>query len=212
MSVETIDWETVEAQLAKAAHGDAVACRDLVGGLWPHWLAMARRSRALRGVRAPDESAREVATRLAEKVGRAGSSELRSYAGWKSANPGKGAGDWIRILAANAARDVARHEGGRVDDAGVVEPSQKRLLNEFSRVVQLDDCGARPPVTALQTARQLLKYAADVLAPAQLVALREWLLGATFEQIAVEAGLADAASAQRALRAAIAQLRRRFAE
>jgi hypothetical protein len=204
-----MDWHEIARDIARAADGDAPAARALVGALWSQWLGLASASRSLRGAPDASEAAREVATRLAEKLGRPSTAELRSYEGWAAANPDKDAGDWIRILTANAARDVARQISGRAP-ADAPEPSTKRLFNEFSAFAETE-FGVRPPMTAIQTARELLDYAAEVLTNEQLSALTGWLEGASFAQLASDGAHGDEQAVRRALRSGIAVLRRRFA-
>jgi DNA-directed RNA polymerase specialized sigma24 family protein len=67
----------------------------------------------------------------------------------------------------------------------------------------------RPPVTAQETARELLEFACEHLEPDQTQALDLWLQGASFEDLA-SAQSSSPEAARRVLRAAIARLRRQF--
>jgi DNA-directed RNA polymerase specialized sigma24 family protein len=205
-----IEEDEGERLAAKAAGGDAEAARALVAALWPEWVRLAAASKALRAFPSSDEAALDVATRLAEKLGQAGSRALVGFPGWKERHPGKTFSDWVRIVTANACRDHARQLLGAEPTArDGAEVSRKRLLNEFSRILP-EEVGFRPPVTAAQTARQLLEFAQEHLPPSQLAVLERWLQGEDFDEIARAGGLPDAAAAQRALRAGVAVLRRHF--
>jgi hypothetical protein len=224
-AAEPIDNARCEALAALAVKGDAAAARALIELLWPHWVRLAQARPSLRRSSSPEDAAHEVATRLAEKLGRPGSRELALYPLWKERNAGKSFEDWVRICTANVARDLARSQLGPApaapeppasDGPPGVSPlpggiSMKRLLNELARSLPLDDVGVRPPVTAAQTARQLLEFARAHLPEPQLRALSLWLEGEDFGEIAAALSLPGALAAQRTVRAALAVLRRRFA-
>lgn len=152
----------------------------------------------------------EVLTRLVEKLARPEGGGLHLYAPWRERHPEKTFGDWIRIVVKNQIRDYVREQLGppRGADDG---PSLKRLLNEFASSPVLEELGVRPPVTAAQTARELLEFARRKLPAEQTRVLGLWLEGASFEEAGGELGL-EAAAAQRLLRAAVATLRREFAK
>jgi hypothetical protein len=70
----------------------------------------------------------------------------------------------------------------------------------------------QPSSTHAQLARELLDYAARELEPAQFAALRRWLEGVTFDELAGELGLSGPRDAERIVRAALARLRRQFGD
>ncbi|MCE9574720.1 MAG: hypothetical protein K8W52_16345 [Deltaproteobacteria bacterium] len=70
--------------------------------------------------------------------------------------------------------------------------------------------GERPPVTAIQTARELLAYAEGALTGPQRRALAQWIQGDSHDEIARDVGFADGAEAAKVVRAAIERLRREF--
>lgn len=61
-------------------------------------------------------------------------------------------------------------------------------------------------------ARRIVEYARDHLPEDQLAVLAGWLEGASFAEVASELQLADTRAAERLLRAALARLRRQFAD
>ncbi|HEY3494249.1 MAG TPA: hypothetical protein VGK73_06170 [Polyangiaceae bacterium] len=197
-------------RLAKlGAEGDASAIRKLVESLWPVWVEMVRTSRSMGPLARSEDHVHEVVTRLVEKLGRADGRGLRLYLEWRARNAEKTWADWLRIVTKNAVRDYAREQIGP-KQADPDEPSLKRLLNEFSSSVALEELGARPPLTAAQTARELLEFARRRLPADQLAALAGWLEGASFEDIGAELGIAEG-DARKLLRASVATLRREFA-
>lgn len=209
---EEVDWVRCEALAARAADGDADARRELIEVLWPTWLGLARASRALRPLARSDDSAHEVVARLVEKLGRAGGRGLRLYRPWRERHPDKTFADWMKIVVANAVRDHLREQlGATRAPPSPEDPSVKRLLNEFAGSPLLEELGVRPPMTAAQTARQLLEYARAHLPPDQWAALVAWIDGASFAEIEEQLGVREPDGGQKLVRAAIAVLRRHFA-
>jgi hypothetical protein len=100
----------------------------------------------------------------------------------------------------------------RADDG---ERLNKRMLNTLaSRLPAGDDerIGFRPLMTEAQHARELLEYAARSLDPDQFRALRSWMDGASFAELAAELGLAGPRDADRLVRAGPERLRRHFGD
>lgn len=208
---QPLDSARCEALALRVAAGDGPAWAELLVYLWPAWLRMVRKSRSMGPFSKSEDHVRNVVTNLAEKLGGEGARGLKLYAPWRERHHDKTFDDWLRIVTANAVRDYVR---GQMNDAMAAiqpEPSVKRLLNEFRTSPAIDQLGARPPVTAAQTTRQLLAFANAHLSPPQLRALALWMEGATFEDIAEEMALDEADAARKLVRAAVALLRREFA-
>ena len=85
------------------------------------------------------------------------------------------------------------------------------MLNEIAMSPAIEQLGVRPPMTAAQTARELLESARARLSTTRYRALGMWLEGASFDEIAGEIALEDAALAERQVRGALAVVRRHFA-
>jgi hypothetical protein len=148
-----------------------------------------------------------VATLLLAKFGDKEARALKRYQSWQDDHPNQDFGDWVRIV---ATRDVCSYVRDRLgprspDDS----PSQKRLLNEFTRAPALDGQSVRPPLTLEQTARELIEFASSRLPANQARALSIWLDGGTDEEIDSQLKL-PAGHGKRLVRAAIAVLRRHF--
>jgi hypothetical protein len=159
-----------------------------------------------------DDHVHDVVAKLVEKLGRPDGHELGLYPPWRARNPGKTFEDWMCILVANSARDYVRERLTQARaPAAPDDPSVGRVLNEFARSPVLDQLGARPTMTASQTARQLLEYASARLPADQYGALTRWIEGATFEEIEDELGLAELDAGRKLVRTAVAVLRRHFA-
>ncbi len=206
-----IDSSTCEALASRAVSGDEAAWQALIAHLWPELSALVRNSRTMGRFGRSDDHAHDVLTRLVERLRRDGGRGLALYAPWRERNPEKTFADWIRIVTVNVMRRYVHENLLRASaDAQAPLPSVKRLLNEFSQSPVMDR-GERPPMTNLQTARELLTFAATRLPEVQYRALVAWIETMSFEEIADQLGLGDAASAERAVRAATAVLRRQFA-
>lgn len=161
------------------------------------------------GVFRSDDHVRNIAMTLLEKFSRPDGHVLGLYVLWKDRHLDKTFSDWLRIVTKNAVRDYLRqHLGAR--KTGHEQPSIKRLLNEVAASPHLEELGARPPITAAQTARQLMEFAQDKLPSDQRDALQRWLEGESFTEMATSAGT-NPEVARRLVRAAIATLRRHFA-
>lgn len=196
--------------VSRAAAGDAPARRTLLERLWPVWTDMVRSSRSMGSFARSDDHVDAVVGMLIEKIARPDGRALRRYLDWQAAHRDQTFADWIRIVTKNAVRDHLRDQLGTGKPAQAGEPSVKRLLNEFAvSPAASEEPGHRPPVTAAQTARELLEFAALRLPGGHLRALRQWLDGASFEEIGSAEGEAPAV-ARRKVRAGIAILRRHF--
>lgn len=197
----------------RAADGDPGVWRELAEHLWPFWQHVVRASRAMGPLARSEDHVHDVVAALVEKLGPEGGAALGLYPAWRSANPGKTFADWIAIVTAYAVRDHVRRTLGRRKARDPELPSPKRLLNEFVTSPAADDpvLAVRPEMTAAQTARQLVAWAEDRLAPEQRSALMMWLAGAEVDEIGEALCAGDAEGGRRLLRAAVAVLRRRFA-
>jgi DNA-directed RNA polymerase specialized sigma24 family protein len=144
-----------------------------------------------------------------EKLSKDGCRAARLQRAWREAHPDKTVGDWLRIVTANVARDYVRERTGRASPAaGALD---KRLLSSLATLLP-DEDELRPAAMLSQTsshaARELARWADQRLPPDQRTALAAWLQAASFEDIASQLGIGDAAAAKRVVRAAVAALRR----
>jgi len=206
------DLAALAAYVPRVVGGDAAAWKELVGRLEPHLIPLLRRSRALGPLRHSIDDCRAVMVSVLERLSKESYRGLRLFQPWADANPGKDFGDWIRIVTANIARDhVSARLGGAAGSDDV--PLNKRMLNTLASLLPADDdyrLAFRPSMTNVQLARELLEYAARSLERTQLGALRRWMDGASFDEIAGELGLAAPRDADKLVRAALARLRRHF--
>jgi hypothetical protein len=153
----------------------------------------------------------DVLARIVDRLGRRGGRGLGLYPAWHMHNPDKTFDDWIRIVTVNEIRRHMRAQLAKQALTGAEKlPSVKRVLNEIAMSPAIEQLGVRPPMTAAQTARELLELAKARLSGERYQALGMWLTGATFDEIARELALEDAALAERQVRGALAVVRRFF--
>ena len=204
---ERLDVARCEALARRAAGGDDAAWRELTfEHLWPAWASMVKASRFMGPLRSSDDHVHNVRERLVEKL----RSGIKRYPEWQERRADKTFEDWIKIVTANVIRRYVEEQLGDAMAAAAADPSVKQLLNEFATSPLIDRLSARPPITAAQTARQMLEFAAGRLETPHYRALALWIEGASFEDIAADLGLGGAREAEGLQRAAVAVLRREF--
>jgi hypothetical protein len=209
------DLATLAANVPRVVGGDVSAWSELVVRLEPLLLQLLRRSRTLGPMRHNVDDCRAVMISVLERLSKNDFRSLRLFQPWADANPGKDFGDWIRIVTVNIARDHVSARLGGAARAGSEDeaPLNKRMLNTLASLLPGDDdhrLAFRPSMTNVQLARELLEYAARSLESTQLHALRRWMDGASFDELAGELGLANPREADKLVRAALARLRRHF--
>jgi hypothetical protein len=204
---------TLAAYVPRIVGGDGTAWKQFVAELEPLLIQLLRRSRTLGPMRHNVDDCRAVMISVLERLKKDDYRGLRLYEPWVDANPGKDFGDWIRIVTVNLARDHVSSRLGAAAHGDDEAPLNKRMLNTLASLLPGDDdhrLAFRPLMTNAQVARELLEYAVRELDPKQLVALRRWMDGASFAEVATELGLAAPRDADKLVRAALARLRRRF--
>lgn len=123
--------------------------------------------------------------------------------------------DWrfhlLTIVTVNVVRNYISAKLGARNESGA---SLKQLVNTLADALPLDgdEPSSRPHITTKETAQRILEFARETLAGDQLAVLAAWLKGESFDDMTSELHLHDARAAERLLRAALARLRRQFAE
>jgi len=209
------DLASLVGYVPRVVRGDVSAWQELVAQLEPHLLQLLRRSRALGPMRQNVDDCRAVMISVLERLQKDDYRGLRLFQLWADANPKKDFGDWIRIVTTNLARDHVSARLGVPARTADKPALNKRMLNTLASLLPDHDdhrLAFRPSMTHLQLARELLEYAERSLDPAQFLALRRWLDGASFDELAAELGLATPRDADKVVRAALARLRRQFGD
>jgi hypothetical protein len=209
------DLARLAGYVPRVVVGDTSAWQELVAQLEPLLLQLLRRGRTLGPLRRNVDDCRTVMINVLERLQRDDYRGLRLFEPWAAANPGKDFGDWIRIVTINIARDHVSSRLGVAGRASEKPALNKRMLNTLASLLPAGDdhrLAFRPLMTNVQLARELLEYAARSLDPAQYLALRRWIDGASFDELAAELGLATPRDADKLVRAALAKLRRHFGD
>jgi DNA-directed RNA polymerase specialized sigma24 family protein len=205
------DADRIEDLVARAATGDEAAWQSLWAELEPRLSRIVAQPRFLGRLGQREDDRRNIIVDVMARLRERSFERLRMYLAARASNPQLQFMTWLRVVTKRAGIDYMRRHPDYVDrrrqagasspgawiDAGTL-PSQSRLG------------GDRPPVTNRGTAAELLRYAADAIPDVQLRALELWVHGAGYDDIAMAIGLAAPADAERAVRAAIERLRRRF--
>jgi len=208
------DLATLAPHVPRVLGGDADAWQELVVQLEPRLIQLLRRSRTLGPMRHNLDDCRAVMISVLERLRKDDYRGLRLFQPWVEANPGKDFGDWIRIVTVNMARDHVSSRLGAKRAEGQA-PLNKRMLHTLASLLPGSDdprLAYRPLMTHEQLARELLDYAGRTLDPAQFLALRRWMDGASFDELATELGRATPRDAEKLVRAALARLRRHFGD
>jgi DNA-directed RNA polymerase specialized sigma24 family protein len=117
---------------------------------------------------------------------------------------------WLLTLLGHVSRDHVRQRMGFSTAAG---PSKREVGTDAARLSDVPEASQRPPITDYLTTRRLLEEIEAFTAtfPADMrTALLRWQDDETFDDIARELALPDAAGARKLVRAAQARLRERF--
>lgn len=213
MTGKVLDSPRCEAIARAVVSGDHEAFHELVAQLWPFLGLALSRSRALGSRRTSQDVIRELQTRAIEKLRRNEFRTLQQYFAWKTLNADKAFEDWLRIVTANLVRSYLRGELALARSGGSSAPTPNQLFRDFFEAMGEREPGVRPPVTPVQTARQILEFSRAHLPRDQSRALELWLEGFEFSEIGTEIGGATDPNdlGRRLVRAACATLRRRFA-
>ena len=117
---------------------------------------------------------------------------------------------WLLTLVRFVVNDHVRSRLGWVSESGV---TKRDLGSGADRLSSVPEPGGRPPITDWLTARQLLSEidrATAAFPEPMRTALNLWVDDRTYGEIAAQLRLADAAAAEKLVRAAKARLRERF--
>lgn len=205
-----VDDDTIEQLVAAAAAQDEAAWQQLWAAIEPPLSRIIAQPRFLGRLGGREDDRRNIVVAVMARLRTDQYARLRMYLDAKRANPRLRFVSWLRVVAKRVGIDYLRSHPDYVrrHDANASRPGRWVDAEELPPASQI--FGGRPPITDLGTARELLTYAAGVIPPEQRRALELWAQSETFEDIAKALGLANAAAAERVVRAVIERLRRRF--
>ncbi len=197
--------------LRQVLRGDQVAWMRLFSQYGPVVERIARTNRSMGSYRESEDDVRNVMAHVFERLRRNDYRALRMYYAWRDQNPDKSFQDWLTIVTVNIVRNYISSKLGARGQNGA---SIKQLVNTLADALPYDggELSTRPHITMKDAALRILEFAQDHLANDQLSVLSAWLAGMSFDDMVSQIHLADAKVAERLLRAALARLRRQFAE
>ena len=200
----------MDPDLTRVLRGDQLAWTEFFATYAPVVQRLVRTSRSLGSYRSSEDDCRSVVIAVFERLRRSDLRALRTFAEWKAAHPEKGFSDWLTIVTTNVIKDYVSRKLG-TPRAGVA--SAKQLVNTLAAALTTGHAPAvRPDATTRETAREIRAYAEAHLPPEQVAALLAWMAGDSFAELAKQQDLASPAVAERQVRAALARLRRHFAD
>src|SRR5436190_3639513 len=200
-----LDEEKVETLVVAAAGRDELAWQRLWAAVEPRLSRIVAQPRFLGRLGQREDDRRNVVVDVLARLRADNFHRLRIYLDTRTANPALKFMTWLRVVTKRVGIDYLRGHPDYIDrrrdpergsapgewvDAGTL-PSGSKLQGE------------RPPVTNRGTAQQLLRYAAGAIPETQRRALELWVQSDSYAEIARELGLADAAAAERMVRAVI---------
>jgi DNA-directed RNA polymerase specialized sigma24 family protein len=199
-----------EALIGRLLAGDETAWPSLWRALEPGLLATLRRPYFLGALSQREDDCRNIVVEAMARLRADGYARLRAYAEARREKPGLVFMAWLLVVAKRVAIDYMRaHEEyhDRRREPGASSPGAWRVLDTL--VADSRSPGARPSITDEATVHEVLTSARD-LPDDQRAALSGWLAGQDFSEIASARGLPSPKDAERAVRAALERLRRRF--
>lgn len=206
-----MDDDELEPLVERAVAGDELAWQRLWTAVEPRLARLLARPHFLGRLAALEDDRRNVVVEVMARLRAKEYHRLRLYLEARRESPSLRFMTWLRVVAKRVGIDYLRGHPDYIDrrrQPGASSPGGWVEQGSMPPDSQLG--GERPPVTSRGTAGELLRYADAEMPPAQRRALELWVACEPYEDIARAVGLASAAEAERAVRAAIERLRRRF--
>ncbi len=205
-----LDEDEVETLVVAAAARDEAAWQRLWATIEPPLSRIIAQPRFLGRLGQREDDRRNIVVAVMGRLRADQFHRLQHYLEARRTNPRLRFLSWLRVVAKRVGIDylrahpdyVRRHDKDASRPGVWIDP---KTLPPASQIF-----GERPPVTTRGTAHELLRYAAGAIPDEQRRALELWAQSESFEDIARVLGLANAAEAERTVRAVIERLRRKF--
>lgn len=192
--------------------GDEAAWPRLWQAVEPRLYALLRRPQFLGRLSDREDDCRNIVVAVMARLREDGYARLDAYHQARRGNPGLPFMAWLVVVAKRVAIDYMRSHEEYVDrraDAAASSPGAWRLLETLVGDSRSPEARPRLTITDQTAAAEILVHAA-ALPGDQQAALRAWLIGKGYEEIADEQGLAGPRDAERAVRAGLERLRRKM--
>lgn len=207
------DVEGLEALVVRASRGDVEAWTALWEVVEPILLRLVGQPRFLGRVGQQIDDRRNIVVEVMARLSADQFRRLAAYVALRRANPDMQFETWLRVVTKRVGIDYLRGHPNYIDQRRNADASRPGVWIDPSTLPPASELGgARPPVTNLGTANELLRHAAAVLPPMHLLALELWLQSESYDAIARAVGFTSATEAERIIRAAIERLRRKYRE
>jgi DNA-directed RNA polymerase specialized sigma24 family protein len=202
--------EAIEQLVETAATGDATAWQQLWAAIEPPLSRIIAQPRFLGRLGQREDDRRNIVVAVMARLSADKLARLGLYRDAKQQNPRLRFLSWLRVVAKRVGIDYLRAHPDYVrrHDANASRPGVWVDAEELPPASQI--MGERPQMTAKGTAAELLAYAAGTIPADQRRALELWAQSESFEDIAAQLKLPNAAAAERVVRAVIERLRRKF--
>ena len=159
-----------------------------------------------------EDDVRNMLVALMEKLREDDSKRLKAYID-KHKKDLSGFEGWLVVVAKRVAIDYMRAHPSYIDRRREINASTTgKWLYPAELPSDSQIVGNRPPVTSRGSALALLRYAYETLPKVQMCALEMWILNRPYDEIANELEMESAGEANRAVKAGLERLRRRFRE
>ncbi len=205
-----VEDDVLEMLVAAAAGGDEIAWQGLWSAIEPPLTRIVAQPRFLGRLGRHEDERRNIIVAVIARLRGDSFARLRLYLDARAKNPQLRFLSWLRVVAKRVGIDYLRaHQDYlRRYEADRSTPGVWVTAQTLPPPSQIG--GERPPVTARGTALELLRFAAGNVPADQRRALELWAQSESFDDIARIVGFASASEAERAVRAAIERLRRKF--
>ncbi len=202
--------DEIDALIAPVTTGDEAAWQALWQRLEPR-LARLLAQPTFLGLRDRDDERRAIALEVMTRLRADKYRRLGQFLEARRGTPGLRFMTWLRVVTKRVGIDYLRGHSDYIDRRRDADASANGAWVGIDPLPAASELpGERPPVTAINTARQLLAYADGALTALQRRALELWTQGDSHDEIAQATDLADGAEAAKVVRAAIERLRRQF--
>lgn len=200
----------VEALVALVVAGDESAWPRLWQAIEPRLYATLRRPHFLGRLSESEDHCRNIVVEVMSRLRADDHARLRAYVEARREKPGLVFRAWLIVVAKRVGIDYLRGLDTYIDrrrEAGASRPGGWQLLDTL--IADSRSPGQAPRITDAATAHEILAFAEELPAEQQ-AALRSWLQGRGYDEIAAAHGFPDGRAAERALRAGLERIRRRF--
>jgi hypothetical protein len=199
----------IENLVVRTASGDEAAWQELWAAVEPPLTRIIAQPRFLGPLGRDEDERRNIIVAVMARLRADKFSRLSLYLDARRDNPLLTFIGWLSVVAKRVGIDYLRAHPTYLRRCGAARSRPGAWVHQ-TQLPESKLHGKRPPVTTRVTARRIVERAGPSMPVAQRRALELWTHGEDLADIAREVGLADAAAANRVVRAALDRLRRAY--